>query len=88
MAIFAICDSAIINVMNTAAIKAAKGLVRDFGELEHLQVSRKGLGDFVSVADKRCEKTLIYELSKARPDYNFITEETGEIKILIQILHG
>ncbi len=71
--------SPILNVMTAAAEKAARGLVRDFGELEHLQVSKKGLGDFVSTADRRSEDILIYELSKARPDYPFLTEETGAI---------
>ncbi len=71
--------SATMNVMMAAVQKAARGLVRDFGEIEHLQVSKKGLGDFVSTADKRSEKILIEELQKARPDYAFITEETGII---------
>jgi myo-inositol-1(or 4)-monophosphatase len=71
--------SPILNVMTAAAEKAARGLVRDFGELEHLQVSKKGLGDFVSTADKRSESILIHELSKARPSYSFLTEETGAI---------
>ena len=69
----------IINVITSAVIKAARGLVRDFGEVEQLQVSRKGLGDFVSIADHRSEDTLIRELSKARPEYNFLTEEKGQI---------
>ncbi len=71
--------SPILNVMTAAAEKAARGLIRDFGELEHLQVSKKGLGDFVSTADKRSESILIQELSKARPSYSFLTEETGAI---------
>ena len=71
--------SPILNVMTAAAEKAARGMVRDFGELEHLQVSKKGLGDFVSTADKRSESILIEELSKARPGYAFLTEETGAI---------
>lgn len=69
-----------MNVMMAAVQKAARGLIRDFGEIEHLQVSKKGLGDFVSTADRRSEKILIEELSKARPTYAFITEETGIIK--------
>ena len=72
--------SAIINVLTMAAKKAARGLVRDFGEVEQLQVSRKGPADFVSVADKRAEKILIEELSKARPGYGFLLEETGTIE--------
>jgi myo-inositol-1(or 4)-monophosphatase len=69
--------SALINVMAGAVQKAARGLVRDFGELENLQVSRKGVGDFVSVADHRSEKIIIQELQKARPTFGFITEESG-----------
>lgn len=72
-------NSALINVMAKAAFKASKGLLRDFGEIEHLQVSRKGVGNFVTIADKKSENILIDELSKARPDFNFITEETGLI---------
>ena len=60
-------------------MKASRSLIRDFGELENLQVSSKGPGDFVSSADKRTEKTLIEELQKAHPDYGIITEETGII---------
>lgn len=68
-----------LNVMCNAAFKAARGLVRDFGEVEHLQVSRKGPGDFVSTADKKSEEILYQELKKARPSYGFILEEGGEI---------
>ncbi len=68
-----------LNVMCNAAFKAARSLVRDFGEVEHLQVSRKGPGDFVSTADKRAEDTIYKELKKARPSYGFIMEEGGEI---------
>lgn len=68
-----------LNVMANAAFKAAKGLVRDFGEVEHLQVSRKGPGDFVSTADKKAEDILYKELKKGRPSYGFIMEEGGEI---------
>ena len=71
--------SASINVMTAAARKAARGLLRDFGEVEQLQVSKKGPGDFVSAADTRVEKVLRQELSKARPDYGFLLEESGEI---------
>ncbi|MBS0271460.1 MAG: inositol monophosphatase [Proteobacteria bacterium] len=72
--------SAHLNVMCNAAFKAARGLVRDFGEVEHLQVSRKGPGDFVSTADKKAEDILYKELKKARPSYGFIMEEGGKIE--------
>jgi len=71
--------SANINVMVKACRKAAKILIRDFGELENLQVSRKGPGDFVTASDKRVEKILIEELQKARPKYSILSEEVGEI---------
>lgn len=71
--------SSLINVMEKAARKAARGLLHDFGEVEQLQVSRKGPADFVSAADIKAEKTLRYELEKARPDFGFILEESGEI---------
>lgn len=69
--------SANINVMVGAARKAATRLVRDFGEIEHLQVSLKGPGDFVSTADLRTEKILRRELERARPEYGFLMEESG-----------
>jgi len=69
-----------LNVMIAAARKAARGLIRDFGEVEHLQVSRKGPADFVSVADERTERILIEELSRARPGYGFLVEESGAIE--------
>jgi len=72
--------SALLNIMVNAALKAGKGLIRDFGEVENLQVSRKGPADFVSVADKRAEKVIRDELMKARPTYSFLMEEGGEIK--------
>ncbi len=68
-----------LNVMVTAARKVGRGLIRDFGEIENLQVSMKGPGDFVSTADKRTETNLIEELTRARPGYCFLTEETGVI---------
>ena len=71
--------SALLNVMVAAAQKAARKLVRDFGEVEHLQVSKKGPADFVSTADTTAEKTLCAELRKARPRYAFLTEEEGAI---------
>ena len=60
--------------------KSAKILIRDFGEIEKLQVSLKGPGDFVTSSDKRVEKILIEELQKARPNYSILSEESGEIK--------
>ena len=72
--------SPLINVMVSAAMKASRGLRRDFGEVEQLQVSRKGPADFVSIADKRAEKILFEELKVARPDFGFLMEEHGEIK--------
>lgn len=74
-----IVKSANINVMMGAARKAARGLLRDFGEVEQLQVSQKGPGDFVSAADHRVEKVLRTELTKARPDYGLLLEETGHV---------
>ena len=68
-----------INLITRARMKASRSLIRDFGELENLQVSSKGPGDFVSSADKRTEKILIEELQKAHPEYGIITEETGII---------
>ncbi|RME69204.1 MAG: inositol monophosphatase, partial [Alphaproteobacteria bacterium] len=69
---------AIVNVMAGAALKAARGLVRDFGEVEQLQVSKKGPADFVSEADRRAERVLKAELHKGRPAYGFLMEESGE----------
>ena len=68
-----------INIITKACMKASRSLIRDFGEIENLQVSTKGPGDFVTSADKRTEKILINELQKAHPDYGIITEETGLI---------
>jgi myo-inositol-1(or 4)-monophosphatase len=72
--------TALLNVMVQAALKAGRGLARDFGEVENLQVSLKGPGDFVSAADRRADKVLIAELRKARPGYGFLTEESGAIE--------
>ena len=72
--------SALLNVMVTAVLKAGRTLSRDFGEVENLQVSLKGPGDFVSAADKKAEKTLVEELSRARPGYGFMTEESSPIE--------
>src|SRR5215469_7536328 len=69
--------SATINVMANAALKAARGLIRDFGEVEQLQVSVKGPGEFVTAADLKAEKVLRAELAKARPSYGFLMEESG-----------
>ncbi len=67
--------SALLNVMIKAAQRAARHLRRDFGEVENLQVSRKGPADFVTRADRRTEEILHEELKKARPGYGFILEE-------------
>ncbi|MGZ9097863.1 MAG: inositol monophosphatase family protein [Micavibrio sp.] len=69
-----------MNVMLRAAEKASRSLLRDFGEVEQLQVSLKGPGDFVSAADVRAEKIIYEELLKARPGFGFLMEEQGEIK--------
>ncbi len=68
-----------INIISRACMKASKLLIRDFGELENLQVSNKAPGDFVSSADIRTEKILIEELQKAHSEYGIITEESGII---------
>ena len=68
-----------MNLIIKACTKASRSLIRDFGEIENLQVSSKGPGDFVTSADKRTEKILIEELQKAHPEYGIITEETGII---------
>ena len=65
--------------MIKAAEKASKSVIRDFGEVEKLQVSKKGPYDFVTKTDKHVEKMLIEELSKSKKNYSFITEETGKI---------
>ena len=72
-------NSANINVMVKACRKASKVLIRDFGEVEKLQVSIKGPGDFVTASDKKVEKILIEELQKARPSYSILSEEIGQI---------
>src|ERR1700682_4830962 len=69
--------SALLNVMIKAAQKAGRTLKRDFGEVEHLQVSLKGPADFVTAADRRAEETVQEELSHARPGYGFLGEEGG-----------
>src|SRR5262245_20740117 len=72
--------SAILNVMVAAATKVARVLNRDFGEVANLQVSRKRPADFVSAADRRAEDVIRAELHKARPNYGFLMEESGETK--------
>ncbi len=68
-----------LNIMIKACEKASKIIIRDFGEIENLQVSQKGPRDFVTKTDKRVEKILIEELSKSKKNFSFITEETGII---------
>jgi myo-inositol-1(or 4)-monophosphatase len=71
--------SALLHIMVQAAFKAGRSLTKDFGEVENLQVSRKGPADFVSAADKRAEQIIFDELKKARPTYAFLMEESGEV---------
>ena len=73
-------QSPLIVVMERAARRAARGLLRDFGEVENLQVSRKGPADFVSQADLKAEKVLREELERARPEFGFLMEESGAAK--------
>ncbi|MCH8685357.1 inositol monophosphatase family protein [Pedomonas mirosovicensis] len=70
--------SALITVIERAVRKAGSSLRRDFGEVEQLQVSRKGPADFVSAADQKAERILKEELKRARPDFGFLMEESGE----------
>ena len=72
--------SALMNVMTSAVLKAGRSLKRDFGEVENLVVSVKGPGDFVTAADRKAEKTIFEELSKARPGYSFLMEESGTVE--------
>tara|TARA_Y100000817_G_scaffold259719_1_gene213730 strand:- start:451 stop:1191 length:741 start_codon:yes stop_codon:yes gene_type:complete len=71
--------SPILNIMIKACEKASKIIIRDFGEVENLQVKKKGPKDFVTKTDKRVERILIEELEKNKKNYSFITEETGVI---------
>ena len=71
--------SPLMNVMVSAARKAGRGLARDFGEVENLQVSIKGPANFVTAADHRAEETVYRELNKARPGYGFLMEERGAV---------
>jgi len=75
-----VAHSGLITVMTRAARKAAPRLRRDFGEVEQLQVSRKGPADFVSLADKRAEQTIVEELGNARPGWGMLLEEGGEVE--------
>ncbi len=72
-------SSPVLTVMTAAVRKAARAVQRDYGELANLQVSLKAPGDYVTAADKRCDKILREELAKARPGYAFLTEETGTV---------
>ncbi|GAA4776660.1 inositol monophosphatase family protein [Stakelama sediminis] len=74
-----VSHSGLLTVMERAVRKAAPRLRRDFNEVQHLQVSRKGPADFVSMADKRAEQTIVEELRKARPDWRMLLEEGGEL---------
>ena len=69
--------SANLNIMIKASDKASKVLIRDFGEIENLQVSKKGPTDFITNSDLRAEQIIMEEFKKARPNYSFITEESG-----------
>ncbi len=73
-------QSPIMTMMVRAAEKASRTLLRDFNEVEQLQVSRKGPGDFVTAADKRAEEIIFTELQKAKPDWSFMMEEGGKVK--------
>jgi myo-inositol-1(or 4)-monophosphatase len=73
-------QSTLVTIMIAAARKAARAIVRDFGEVENLQVSRKGIADFVTNADRKVEKILQSELEKARPGYGFLMEESGAVE--------
>ncbi|MGK6319949.1 inositol monophosphatase family protein [Sphingomonas sp. DT-204] len=75
-----VSHSGLITIMERAVRKAAPRLRRDFNEVQHLQVSRKGPADFVSLADQRAEETIIEELRKARPDWGILAEEGGTIE--------
>ena len=72
--------SALLQVMTDAVRKTARPMLRDFGEVSQLQVSRKGPGDFVTAADLKAEDTLFELLMKARPGYGFLGEERGMVE--------
>tara|TARA_A100001011_G_scaffold384465_1_gene457111 strand:- start:258 stop:1004 length:747 start_codon:yes stop_codon:yes gene_type:complete len=69
-----------LNIMIKASEKASKAIIRDFGEIENLQVAKKGPRDFVTKTDKRAEEILIQELTKAKKNFSFLTEESGKIE--------
>ncbi len=69
-----------LNIMIKASEKASKAIIRDFGEIENLQVAKKGPRDFVTKTDKRVEEILIQELTKAKKNFSFLTEESGKIE--------
>src|ERR671921_602580 len=71
--------SPLMTVMTDAVMKASRSLKRDFGEVENLQVSRKGPGDFVTATDRKAEKILREALEKARPGYGLVMEEEGVV---------
>ena len=71
--------SPLMTIMQNAARKGSRNLLRDFSEVETLQVSRKGPADFVSRADKRAEEVIFENLRRDRPGYCFLMEETGEV---------
>lgn len=72
--------SSLMQIMSTAARKAGRKLSRDFGEVEHLQVARKGPADFVSAADRKSEEIIFENLTEGRPGYGFLMEERGEVE--------
>lgn len=73
-------SSPLMQLMTNAAFKASKRLIRDFGEVEKLEVSRKSVKDFVSTADLTSERTIVEELKTARPNFSFLTEEKGYVE--------
>src|SRR4028118_912534 len=75
-----VSHSGLLTVMQKAARRAAPRIRRDFNEVEQLQVSRKGPADFVSMADKQAEQTIVEELRRARPDWGLMLEEGGEVE--------
>ena len=77
-----------INIITKACMKASKPLIRDFGEIENLQISSKGPGDFVTSADKRTEKIIIEELQKAHPDTELLQKNQELLILQIQIIGG
>ena len=77
-----------INLMYRACVKASKVLIRDFGEIEKLQVSEKGPGDFVTASDKRVEKIIINELEKSEYSFLICIEELGRSERPNQVVHS